>query len=160
MQKNGMRKPFGWRATNGDFSLCLAGERITIRANVSTFGRDRNSARSSGPNSISTSAIMSVKASESPDPTVTVPRLIAFNGVLRDSSNRPLSGVVGVGFALYKDQEGGGPLWTEIRAVGADGKPADAIPLKGGYFETQLPKAFFEGNPKSITVTWIDFFRG
>jgi hypothetical protein len=51
------------------------------------------------------------------------------------------------------------PLWTDIRIVGGDGKPARQIPLKGGYFEITLPRAFFDGNPKAITLTWIDFFR-
>jgi hypothetical protein len=52
------------------------------------------------------------------------------------------------------------PLWTDIRIVGSDGKPAKEIPLKNGYFEMTLPRAFFEGNPKSITLNWIDFYRG
>lgn len=51
------------------------------------------------------------------------------------------------------------PYWMEIQMVGSDGKPAKTIPLKDGYFELQLPKAFFEGNPKSITLNWIDFYR-
>jgi hypothetical protein len=51
------------------------------------------------------------------------------------------------------------PFWMEIRMVGGDGKPAKEIPLKDGYFEMALPKAFFKGNPKSITVNWIDFYR-
>jgi hypothetical protein len=51
------------------------------------------------------------------------------------------------------------PYWTEIQMVGSDCKPAKTIPLKDGYFELQLPKAFFEGNPKSITLNWIDFYR-
>jgi hypothetical protein len=51
------------------------------------------------------------------------------------------------------------PFWLEIRMIGGDGKPAKSIPLKDGYFEMELPKAFFEGNPKSITVNWIDFYR-
>jgi hypothetical protein len=51
------------------------------------------------------------------------------------------------------------PYWMDIRMIGGDGKPAKAIPLKDGYFEMQLPKALFEGNPKSITVNWIDFYR-
>jgi hypothetical protein len=51
------------------------------------------------------------------------------------------------------------PLWTDIRIVGGDGKPATELPLKGGYFEMVLPKAFFEGNPKAITLNWIDFYR-
>jgi hypothetical protein len=33
------------------------------------------------------------------------------------------------------------------------------IPLKEGYFELQLPNVLFEGNPKSITINWIDFYR-
>jgi hypothetical protein len=51
------------------------------------------------------------------------------------------------------------PFWTAIRIVGADGKPAKELPLKDGYFEVALPKAFFEGNPKSLTLNWIDFYR-
>ena len=51
------------------------------------------------------------------------------------------------------------PYWMEILMFGGDGKPAKTIPLKDGYFEMQLPKAFFEDNPKSITVNWIDFSR-
>ncbi len=51
------------------------------------------------------------------------------------------------------------PYWMEIRMVGSDGKVAKTIPLKDAYFEMQLPKAFFEGNPKAITLNWIDFYR-
>jgi hypothetical protein len=51
------------------------------------------------------------------------------------------------------------PLWADIRIVGGDGKPARELPLKDGYFEMTLPKALFEGNPKAITLNWIDFYR-
>jgi hypothetical protein len=51
------------------------------------------------------------------------------------------------------------PLWMDVRMLGSDGKPAKAIPLNNGYFEMMLPKLFFEGNPKSIMVSWLDFFR-
>jgi hypothetical protein len=51
------------------------------------------------------------------------------------------------------------PLWTDIGSVGGDGKPAKELPLKDGYFEVALPRAFFEGNPKAITLNWIDFYR-
>lgn len=51
------------------------------------------------------------------------------------------------------------PNWMEIRIVGSDGKSTTTIPLKDEYFELQLPKTLFEGNPKSITVNWIDFYR-
>ena len=51
------------------------------------------------------------------------------------------------------------PCWMAIRILSSDGKPADRIPLKNGYFEMTLPRAFFESNPKSITLNWIDFYR-
>jgi hypothetical protein len=51
------------------------------------------------------------------------------------------------------------PDWIPIRIVGSDGKPATAIPLEDGYFELTLPKVLFDGNPRSITVHWIDFYR-
>jgi hypothetical protein len=52
-----------------------------------------------------------------------------------------------------------GPYWIEVRIVGGDGQPAKELPLKGGYFELPLPRAMFEGNPKAITLNWIDFYR-
>jgi hypothetical protein len=51
------------------------------------------------------------------------------------------------------------PFWTVIRIVDGYGKPAKELPLKDGYFEVTLPRAFFEANPNSITVKWIDFYR-
>lgn len=66
---------------------------------------------------------------------------------------------------LWKDDKEAEPLdskspfWMEIRLVGADGKPAKEIPLKDGFLEMTLPKALLEGEPKSLTVTWIDFYR-
>lgn len=66
---------------------------------------------------------------------------------------------------LWKDGEEDTPLddtspyWMDIRMIGSDGQPTNVIPLKDGYFDLPLPKAFFEGNPKSITLTWIDFYR-
>jgi hypothetical protein len=51
------------------------------------------------------------------------------------------------------------PFWTVISIVGGDGNPAKELPLKDGYFDVTLPRAFFEGNPKSIRLNWIDFYR-
>jgi hypothetical protein len=51
------------------------------------------------------------------------------------------------------------PFWTDIRILGNDGKPARDLPLKDGYFEMTLPRPLFEGNPKSITLNGIDFYR-
>jgi hypothetical protein len=51
------------------------------------------------------------------------------------------------------------PFWMDVRILTGDGKPAKELPLEDGYFEMALPRAFFEGNPKSITLNWIDFYR-
>ncbi len=48
---------------------------------------------------------------------VVVPRLIRFAGSVRDGSGKPMSGLAGITFALYKDQEGGAPLWLETQNV-------------------------------------------
>ena len=48
---------------------------------------------------------------------------------------------------------------NEIRMIGADGKTSSQIPLEAGYFEVLLPKILFESKPKSITISWIDFYR-
>jgi len=34
------------------------------------------------------------------------------------------------------------------------------LPGKGGYFEIRLPKALLDGQPKSLELGWIDFYRG
>jgi len=52
------------------------------------------------------------------------------------------------------------PFWADIRIVGGDGKPAREFPLKDGYFEVTMPRAFYKGNPRMMTVNWIDFYRG
>ncbi len=51
------------------------------------------------------------------------------------------------------------PYWIEIQMIGSDQKTANTIPLQNGYFEMRLPKILFEGNPESITIEWIDFYR-
>jgi hypothetical protein len=51
------------------------------------------------------------------------------------------------------------PLWMDLRIVGGDGKPPNELPLKDGYFELTLPAALFASNPKTITLSWIDFYR-
>src|SRR5579864_8934339 len=51
-----------------------------------------------------------------------VPRLVKYSGVITDLNGKPLSGTVGVTFSLYKDSDGGAPLWMETQNVQADSK--------------------------------------
>ncbi len=53
----------------------------------------------------------------------------------------------------------GSPNWTEIKCHNADGSPAAGLPDQDGYIELVLPSVLTEGNPKSITLKWIDFYR-
>lgn len=48
---------------------------------------------------------------------------------------------------------------TEIKVFDAEGKPIKGLPDKCGYFEITLPKALLEGEPKSMELGWIDFYR-
>ena len=51
------------------------------------------------------------------------------------------------------------PFWMPIRLLDQAGQPTKTIPLKEGCFEASLPQKLFEENPRSIKLTWIDFYR-
>jgi len=61
----------------------------------------------------------------------TVPRLVKFNGTVKDKHGQPQSGVVGITFALYKDQSAGAPLWLETQTVQADSSGRYTVFLGG-----------------------------
>jgi hypothetical protein len=46
---------------------------------------------------------------------------VRFNGTAKDLNGNPLTGVIGITFALYSEQNGGAPLWLETQNVQADG---------------------------------------
>ena len=50
-------------------------------------------------------------------------------------------------------------LWFEPKLLDSKGRKSKSIPLQDGYIELQLPKALFASNPRSITLTWVDFYR-
>ncbi|MFZ2003032.1 MAG: hypothetical protein WA239_23110 [Candidatus Sulfotelmatobacter sp.] len=70
-----------------------------------------------------------------------VPRLIRFSGVAQDETHNPMTGVVGITFSLYKDQQGGSPLWVETQNVQADA---------GGHYTALLGSASAEGVPMEL----------
>ena len=77
--------------------------------------------------------------------------------VLSHSGHSRLLAVVEDG--KEKKVEKGSPYWTEVRAFDSTGKPVPGLPGSGGYFEITLPKALLEGQPKSLNLEWIDFYR-
>jgi hypothetical protein len=73
--------------------------------------------------------------------TVDVPRWIRYTAQAQDQSGKPLSGVVGVTFALYRDEHGGAPLWVETQNVHADA---------AGRYTALLGSTTSEGVPLSL----------
>ncbi|MGA9967259.1 MAG: hypothetical protein WBQ10_18835 [Terriglobales bacterium] len=69
-----------------------------------------------------------------------VPPVVKFGGVLTDVNNKPVTGTVGVTFSLYKESEGGVPLWLETQNV---------TPDKTGHYSVMLGSASSQGLPGS-----------
>lgn len=73
-----------------------------------------------------------------------VPPMVSFNGMLTDINAKPFTGVVGVMFSLYKEQQGGVPLWTEMQNVRAD---------KTGHYAVMLGSTSAHGLPADLFVS-------
>ena len=69
------------------------------------------------------------------------PPLVNFSGVLTDVNSKPLTGVVGVTFSLYQEQQGGSPLWLETQNV---------RPNSTGHYTVLLGSTTSQGLPTSI----------
>jgi hypothetical protein len=70
-----------------------------------------------------------------------VPRLVSFGGTLHDPSGKLQTGIVGITFAIYKDQHEGAPLWLETQNVEAD---------KSGHYTVQLGSSQRDGLPRDL----------
>jgi len=86
-----------------------------------------------------TANTLSAKSSVAPNSVV--PNLMRFSGTANDINNKPVSGIVGVTFALYKDQQGGMPLWLETQNVSAD---------KSGHYSVSLGATKTNGVPSEL----------
>jgi hypothetical protein len=51
-----------------------------------------------------------------------VPHLVNFSGSAIDAMGKPVSGIAGATFSIYKDQYGGAPLWMETQNVQVNAK--------------------------------------
>jgi hypothetical protein len=80
-----------------------------------------------------------------------VPSLVSFSGVLTDINGKPLSGLVGVTFSLYQEQQGGPALWMETQNVQLD---------KTGHYTAALGSSSGYGLPADIFVAgearWLE----
>jgi hypothetical protein len=89
--------------------------------------------------SFTTLAVASDPASGS---ATVIPQLIKFSGVAKGTNGQPLTGMVGITFALYQDQQGGSPLWLETQNVQPDPHGNYTVQL-GATLPNGLPAALF-----------------
>ena len=73
-----------------------------------------------------------------------VPGLVRFSGTMKDAQGKALSGITGITFALYKDQEAGVALWQEIQNVTLD---------PNGRYTVQLGSTLPNGLPLDLFVS-------
>ena len=76
------------------------------------------------------------------EPSGAVPPLVNFASTLSDINSKPIVGVTGVTFLLYKDQQGGSPLWMETQTVTTDENGRYSVTLGAGS-ATGLPANLF-----------------
>ena len=82
-----------------------------------------------------------------------VPRLTYFSGVVKDAAGTPQTGVAGIAFALYEEQQGGAALWTEIQNVPLDDQGRYTA-LLGSMQPDGLPQDLFSsGKARWLGVT-------
>ncbi|HLW89146.1 MAG TPA: tail fiber domain-containing protein, partial [Terriglobales bacterium] len=84
---------------------------------------------------------LAAQTSSSSFASAQVPPFIQFSGVAGDVYGKPLTGVVGVTFYLYQEQQGGAPLWMETQNVQPD---------KTGHYSVLLGSTTSQGLPASI----------
>lgn len=87
---------------------------------------------------VSLCCLLNAQTNSSP---ASVPHLVNYSGKLIGSDGKPVSGLTGVTFALYKDQDGGSPLWLETQNVALDSQ---------GRFTVQLGASKSQGLPTEL----------
>jgi len=75
-------------------------------------------------------------------PAAVVPPLVKFSGVLSDVDGKPMTGVIGVTFYLYKDAQGGAPVWMETQNVRPD-RLGNYSAMLGSTTSAGLPTELF-----------------
>jgi hypothetical protein len=73
-----------------------------------------------------------------------VPTLVKFSGTLADVKDKGPASVVGVTFCLYKDSQGGAPLWMETQNVQFD---------KTGHYSAMLGSTTSQGLPTEVFMS-------
>ena len=71
-----------------------------------------------------------------------VPALVPYSGLAEDRAGKPLTGEISITFELFRDEQGGEPLWAETQAVELDSAGRYSVQL-GASSPSGLPLATF-----------------
>ena len=96
--------------------------------------------------------ISGASISSAPVNTSAVPHLVSYGGVLKDGSGKPVTGITGVTFLLYRDQEGGAPVWMETQNVKPDNAGRYSAQLGATRSEGLPPETFMTGEARWLAV--------
>jgi hypothetical protein len=88
-------------------------------------------------------AVASAQQIQSANTPTVVPRLLHFAGSFRPPVSQP-AGTIGATFAIYSEQEGGTPLWTEDQNVELDANGNYTV-LLGATKNAGVPPELFAG---------------
>jgi trimeric autotransporter adhesin len=84
-------------------------------------------------------------------PNTPIPSLINFSGVLTDPNRKPLAGA-GVTFFLYRESQGGAPLWMETQTVHSDNTGHYSVILGATTSRGLPPDLFASGEARWLGV--------
>src|SRR5258708_1867459 len=82
-------------------------------------------------------SIASVVNGQTSTPAAMVPTMVRFSGTVQGMPSR----IIGMTFALYKEQQGGPALWLETQSVSLDAS---------GHYSVQLGATSLNGLPKEL----------
>src|SRR5712692_2129147 len=146
-----MNRTMIWMGVGLVFVLCLGV--AAAQAQQRPVSDDEASRQGRGPvTAVPESPSRTAQAPSELVPPLAVPRLIKFAGTLKDAQGKPLSNTVGLTFAIYKEQEGGAPLWLETQNAQLDEQGHYSV-LLGATKSEGLPlELFSSGAPRWLGV--------
>src|SRR5450432_2016012 len=81
-----------------------------------------------------------------------VPHLVSYSGTLKDGNGKPVIGITGVTFLLYRDAQGGAPVWMETQNVTPDSAGRYTAQLGATRNEGLRPETFMTGEARWLAV--------
>ena len=81
-----------------------------------------------------------------------VPQLVNYSGRALDSQGKPVTGMAGLTFAIYKDQSGSSPLWVETQNIQIDARGNYTVELGAGRSQGLPLDLFASGEARWLGV--------